>query len=45
MTMSIWFTSVHAEAKNKTSIIIATGKDVPTDNQLDKEYRFPEKIP
>ncbi|WP_057762033.1 alpha/beta hydrolase [Cytobacillus praedii] len=33
----------HAEAENETSIIVATGKDVPTDDHLPEGYRFPEK--
>lgn len=36
-------TPVHAETKNETSIIVATGKDVPTDDHLPEQYRFPEK--
>ena len=32
----------HAEAENETSIIVATGKDVPTDDHLPEGYRFPE---
>lgn len=36
-------TLVPAEAENGTSIIVATGQDVPTDDHLPEEYRFPEK--
>lgn len=43
MAMSIWITPLYAEAKNETSIIVATAKDVPTDDNLSEEYRFPEK--
>ena len=41
--MLIWVTLLFAEAKNVTSIIVATGKDVPTDDNLSEVYRFPEK--
>ncbi|MTI84677.1 MAG: hypothetical protein FH756_12415 [Firmicutes bacterium] len=41
--MSLGLTPVHAETKNEKSIIVATGKDVPTDGHLSEEYRFPEK--
>lgn len=40
-TIFFWPAPVHAE--NKTSIIVATGKDVPTDDHLPEAYRFPAK--
>lgn len=43
LAMSIWITPLYAKARNETSIIVATGKDVPTDDNLSEEYRFPEK--
>lgn len=33
----------HAEATNNESIIVATGEDVPLDDHLPEEYRFPAK--
>ncbi len=36
-------TFAYAVNENTTSIITATGQDVPTDDHLDEEYRFPAK--
>ncbi len=33
--------TAHAEGNSETSIIVATGQDVPTDDFLPEEYRFP----
>jgi dienelactone hydrolase len=43
IALSLGLTPVHAETKNEKSIIVATGKDVPLDDHLPEEYRFPDK--
>jgi esterase/lipase len=37
------FTLVQAETNHEKGIIVATGTDVPTDDNLSEEYRFPSK--
>lgn len=37
------FTLVQAETNHEKSTIVATGTDVPTDDNLSEEYRFPAK--